>query len=235
MKKVISVILSMIMAVSLVVCVFAESEVSLSLNDETVYAGEEFVINLFISDNSQMSGAVIDLLYDKSMLEFVSAKEGAILDSSANVSIRNNTDEEAYVRFTYLAPSSSVTSAGILLSITFKALETAKGNTNIDISIANAGDFVTLDLKKISYTSNNSVIKIINTENDVVESEENSSELQTEHNIPEKSTENQQVENNHENYNDKNNYDLIIVALLVVGAVLISVSVVVFSKKKKRR
>ena len=90
MKKLISLILAILMLVPLFsISVFAENKVELSLTDETVYAGEEFKLNLFISDNSKMSGAVIDVNYDNTMLEFVSATQGTILDNTANVNIKN--------------------------------------------------------------------------------------------------------------------------------------------------
>ncbi|MCH5191924.1 MAG: hypothetical protein J1F23_07145 [Oscillospiraceae bacterium] len=164
MKKLFSVFLSVLMIFSVysVACTAADS-VELKLTSEKVYAGDEFSLNLFISDNSQMSGAVIDLSYDSDKLEYVSAEPGAILDQNANISIRNIDGKNPYVRFTYLAPSSSVTSAGVILTVKFKALSNATGKTEIKISVPNAGDFITSDLEKISYTAVNSTVEIIGT------------------------------------------------------------------------
>ena len=90
-----------------------------------VAVGDEFEVKLFISDNAQLGGAVIDLQYDADKLEFVSGEKGAIIDKSAMVSIKKTSYE--YVRFTYLSPSSVVTSEGILFSVKFKALPNAEG------------------------------------------------------------------------------------------------------------
>ena len=128
MKKIISVIISvLIIILSFTISCYANDSVTLSLQNETVYAGDEFTVNLFISDNSKISGAVIDINYDKSKLEFVSAKEGAILDAKANISIRNINKDNSYVRFAYMSNGSSVTSEGILFSVTFKVVEVPAG------------------------------------------------------------------------------------------------------------
>lgn len=239
MKKTISLMLALFMLISLFsISAFAENKVKLSLTNETVYAGEEFKLNLFISDNSKMSGAVIDVNYDKNMLEFVSAKEGAILDSNANISIKNIDGEKAKVRFTYLAPSSSVTSEGVIMTITFKALEDATGGTNVTVSIPNAADFVTQDLQNIPYEVTDSVIKIINTT--LAEQGEDTStaapddETQSTADDTQSTTE-EQNENNTSQNNDDDNGDVLIIVLLVVGLGFITVGVVMLVQSKKKK
>lgn len=242
MKKSISLILTLIILISAFsFYAFAESKVELSLTSETVYAGEEFTLNLFISDNSKMSGAVIDINYDKNVLEYVSAEQGAILDRSANISIKNIEGEKSKVRFTYLAPSSSVTSEGVIMSITLKSLPNATGNTEITLTIPNAADFITQDLEKISYEVSNSVVKIINTtyveqsEEDTSSTTENISQS-TEADISQSTTE-QESNNNNANSDNDNGDNIIIIVLLVAGLIFITVGVVmlVVSKKKKEQ
>lgn len=235
MKKIISIFLTLIiLTLSLSFFCFAEDAVTLSLNNEKVYAGDEFTINLFISDNSQMSGAVIDINYDNEKLEFVSAKEGAILDPKANISIRNINNEKSYVRFTYMAASSSVISDGILLSISFKALESAKGETELSITIPNPADFVTSDLEKIPYKVNNAKITVLNdipTET-TTEQEESQTEISTESTTEPifELVENNDIETNeNKNINDK----VLTIVLLLVGISLVCFGIVVAIKKKK--
>lgn len=242
MKKSISLILALFILFSAFsITAFAESKATLSLTSETVYAGEEFTLNLFISDNSKMSGAVIDVNYDKAMLEYVSAEQGAILDQNANISIKNIDGENAKVRFTYLAPSSSVTSEGVIVSITFKALSNVTGNTDLTITIPNAGDFVTQDLERISYEVSNSVVKIINTT--YVEQSEEDTSSTTESTSQSTEIDNSQSSTEQENTNNTANADdnednddnTLIIVLLVVGLLFITVGVVMLvgSKKKK--
>lgn len=240
MKKTISVILMLFILFSAFsFTAFAESKAKLSLTSETVYAGEEFTLNLSISDNSKMSGAVIDVNYDKNMLEFVSAEQGAILDENANISIKNIDGEKAKVRFTYLAPNSSVTSEGIVMSITFKALNDATGNTDVIITIPNSGDFVTKDLERISYEVNNSAVKIINTT--YMEPDESDTSSTTEI-IPEstetdtQSTTEQVNDNNIDNDdNDENSDYTVIIVVLAAGVLLIVIGVVILLQNKKKK
>lgn len=239
MKKVISLILALFILVSVFsITVFAEATAKLSLTSETVYAGEEFTLNLFISDNSKMSGAVIDVNYDKNMLEFISAEQGAILDKNANISIKNIDGENAKVRFTYLAPNSSVTAEGVIVSITFRALSNATGNTDLTITIPNAGDFVTQDLERISYQVSNSVVKIINTT--FVEQSEDDTSSTTEDISQSTEIDNSQSttepeSNNNTDNTDDNDGNTLIIVLLVVGLLFVTVGVVMLVQSKKKK
>ncbi len=233
MKKVISIILSLIILIfSFSYLVSAENVAELSIQDEKVYAGDDFTVNLFISDNSQLSGAVIDIKYDNEKLEFVSAKEGGILDPTSNISIRNIKDDNSYVRFTYMSANSSVSTKGILFSVTFKALENAKGKTDLEITVPNAADFINSDLEKISYSVDNAEIEIL--ENISIEkptepiSEDISASDTTEISQSETTT-NNVVNDKNENKNDMS----FMIALLLVGIALICFGVVVAIKKKK--
>ena len=236
MKKTIAVILSaFIILLSFSITCFATDPVTLSLQNETVYAGDEFTVNLFVSDNSKISGAVIDINYDKTKLEFVSAKEGAILDTKATISIRNINKDSSYVRFAYMSNASSITSEGILFSVTFKVLETANGKTDLKISIPSPADFVSDNLEKIPYTVRNSIITIINeipTETPS-ESETESTEPVTD-DISEtesQSTNDTEIDSNDDNKKG-NDYTFVIVFALL-GLAFICFGVAVAIKKKK--
>ncbi len=237
MKKIISIILSLIiLTFYLATCVYAEDPVIISIQDEKVYAGDEFTVNIFISDNSQMSGAVIDINYDKEKLEFISAKEGAILDSKGNISIRNVNKDNSYVRFAYMSGSSSVTAEGIIFSITFKALETASGKTNLEVIIPNAADFVNSDLEKLSYTVDNSEITIL--DNISIEtsteptSTESTSVTETTDIAPSDTTTNNDVL---QNDNNDGNDIVLMVVLVLIGIALICFGIVVANKKKNNK
>ncbi len=242
MKKLISVFLTafIFLSVFLTVPTFAKSNVQLELTDATVYAGDEFILKLFISDNSDLSGAVIDLTYDSNLLEFISVDKGTILDESASMNIKNFIDKSC-VRFTYMSPSSSITSAGILLSIKFKALETAVGRTSVNISIPNAGDFVNSELEKISYTVENSNLRIINSAYE----NEKTTETSTSETLTESETSVTEFISNYEttteliqNSNDNQNNDnfKIVIGLFATGIILLFgvIFYVVINIKKKR-
>lgn len=219
---------------SLSITCFATDTVTLSLQNETVYAGDEFTVNLFVSDNSKISGAVIDINYDKSKLEFVSAKEGAILDTKANISIRNINKDNSYVRFAYMANGSSITSEGILFSVTFKVIEYAKDKTDLKITIPSPADFVSDSLEKIPYTVRNSSITILNdilTES-TSETETESTEIFSE-DLSE--TESQTMTNKENNDNsDKDNDNVLTIVLALVGIAFICFGIAVTVKKKRK-
>lgn len=239
MKKLFSIFFTVILIVSAfsITC-FAESPVKLSLNSETdsVYAGDEFVVKLMISDNSKMSGAAIDINYDKNKLEYVSGSFGGILDDSATKSIKNINGDKSKVRFTYLSPSSSVTSQGVLITVKFKALENASGKTDLTISIPNPGDFVAQDLTRLAYTVENAKINIVGSPTETESVSQSETETQpVESSTTEITTE--PVENNDADGDE--DVSKIIIAVVIVGVViLLAVSLLIRnpkSKKKKRK
>ena len=237
----------MLLSVLIIVAVLSLSvnamdSVKLKLVSETdaVYSGDEFVVTLNISDNSKMSGAAIDVNYDKSKIEYVSGTYGGILDSSAIMSIKDIAGEKGKVRFTYLSQSSEVTSEGVLVSLKFKALEKASGNAEFSVSVENPGDFISLDLTRISFTVENAKVKIVNSNPMAEEStDETESDSQSETLVEiTESTTDKNIQNNEVNSESSDNTKWVFVAMIVAGIVII-VSVVYINKsskpKKKRK
>lgn len=240
MKKEISTVFVVLMLLSIVLAVpvFAKNPVELKLTNTTVYADDEFEIKVFISDNSQLSGAVIDLQYDANMLEFISGDKGGIVDESAMVSIKGVSENSAYkyVRFTYLSPNSAITSEGILFSVKFKALPNAEGQSDIKISIPSAGDFVNSDAEKIAYKIENSKVKIINT---TIEStgETVSTSIVSETNMFESTNDVSESSINNANVdfeNNENDYVKIVIGLFIAGGIII-IGVIVYMINKKKK
>ncbi len=230
MKKFLSVIISSLLLLSFFSFMsFAEDPVTFTITDEQVYAGDEITLHLYVSGNSNISGATVDINYDDSKLEFISAKEGAILDPKANISIRNINKDSSYVRFTYLSASSSIISEGILMSVTFKALESASGDAELKLTIPEPGDLVDSNLTKLSYNVNNSVVTIIN--DSVVEAETSTTELITENTteVVEKSEISDHIENDVVN----NNLNIILISALLIGLIFVIIGIVVFKKNEK--
>lgn len=220
----------------------ATKTVNLKLVSETdtVYAGDEFVVKLNISDNSKMSGAVIDINYDKEMLQYVNSSYGGILDSSAIMSIKDIKGDKGKVRFTYLSQNSEVTSKGVLMTIRFKALENASGNTELTVSVENPGDFISLDLTRLSYTTENAKVNINNhgvvLESSTTEVSEIESEAETNPWFDESTTDAE--EEIQENSEDEDNTKWVFIAMIIAGVVIL-ISVIFISKsskpKKKRK
>lgn len=235
MKRIISMMLTIFVLLAVIIPVSAKSTVELKVTDATVYAGDEFELKVFINDNSKLSGAVIDLEYDASKLEYVYAEKGAIIDEDAMISIKNTPNN---VRFTYLSPDSAITSEGILFSVKFKALENAEGESSVKIIIPSAGDFVSENLEKLPYTVKNSTVKIIN--NTVVNTESTTESTSVENtdlpsNQDDKSTAENTTDNN-QNNNDGNGDNVkIVIGLVVAGLILIFGAVIYLIISKKKR
>ncbi len=242
MKRFLSIFLSVLVAFSVLsITAGAINSVKLKLVSETdsVYAGDEFVVKLNISDNSKMSGAAIDVNFDKSKLQYVSGAYGGILDSSAIMSIKDVSGERGKVRFTYLSQSSEVTSAGVLVTLKFKALENASGDTELSVSVENPGDFISLDLTRLSYTVENANVKIVNT-NPVIEESTDEAESESQSEIWIDATESdtdESLENSNEKSDDEDNTKWVFVAMIVAGVVILVsvVSIGKSSKPKKKR
>lgn len=251
MKKIFSAFLSVLVLLSVfsLMC-NAANTVELKLTSEKVYTGDEFSLNLFISDNSQMSGAVIDLSYDSDKLEYVSAEPGGILDPNANVSVRNIDGKDQFVRFTYLSPSSSVTSAGVILTVKFKALSGTSGTTEIKVSVPNAGDFVTSELERILYTAVNSTVEIIGTgntgeapskdadseeptESQYAEETESNAETQTQAETEELS--NELPTQNNDSEKTDNNIIWVVVAIFAAITIIAAATVFIMLKSRKKK
>ncbi len=229
MKKIISVSMVILFLLSaFMFTVYGQDPVTLKLTSQQVYAGDEITLHLYVSGNSNISCAAIDINYDDKMLEFISAKEGAILDPKANISIRNQNKENSYVRFTYFSTSSSIVSEGILMSVTFKALDNVKGETELKISIPNPDDFISIDLERLPYNVVNSKIDIIN--DNIVESAEEEIETGTKENttIVEEIT----LSETKDQGSDNSDVNVFLVSSLVAGIILIAIGIIVIKKKK---
>lgn len=236
MKKISSVFITLIIFVlSLSTCAFAQEPVLISIQDEKVYAGDEFTVNVFISDDSKISGAVIDLNYDNKMLEFVSAKEGAIFDTKSNISIRNVNKDKSYVRFTYMSGSSELSAEGIIFSVTFKALETSSGKTSLEITVPNSADFVNSNLEKIAYNTDNSEITILDNISIETNTKPTADEITSVSETSTDAVENETTVNvNVENNNNDGNDSTLMIVLILVGISLIIFGFIITAKKKKQ-
>lgn len=234
MKRIISVVLTsfILLTTLFTLSAFANNAVELKLNDITVYAGDEFELKLIISDNSQLSGAVIDITYDKNMFEFISAEKGVIIGNGAQVNIKNIA-EKSCVRFTYMDPSSSITSEGVLVTVKFKALDNSMGQSSIGISIPNSGDFVSSSLEKIPFTVKASTVNVINNTsvNDETTTEDTTVDVtlsETQTTSPTTNESNDAVQDNSENIK-------VVIGIFVTGVVFLIIAAIYFAYNKKRK
>lgn len=130
MKKLISVLLTLAMVLSLVPAVFAADEptITMSADKASVAPGETVTLTLSLDKDTVVDGAGFKIDFDKDAYEYVK-KVPDTFDDTTNENVAN---EKGWVRAVYLntKPSKPTTwSAGKLDTFTFKAKEGANTST----------------------------------------------------------------------------------------------------------
>lgn len=130
MKKLISVLLTLAMVLSLVPAVFAADEptITMSADKTSVAPGETVTLTLSLDKDTVVDGAGFKIDFDKDAYEYVK-KVPDTFDDTTNENVAN---EKGWVRAVYLntKPSKPTTwSAGKLDTFTFKAKERANTST----------------------------------------------------------------------------------------------------------
>lgn len=239
LKKSVAIFITLLLLISqFSICSFAVDPVEFTINSGKVYAGDEFTLNLSISDNSQIRGMAIYITYDKQKLEFVSSDYGSILDSNAMMSV---IDDNGCVKFAYLSTDSSITSAGKVLSLTFKARSSAVGETKIEMTIPGLGNLFDENKNNLEYKLNNSDIIILKNDSAYADDEtESETEIETETEFVSGAETTTEAENQITNKNDNNGERdlrsiILLVAAFVGGITVISVAFVLLYQHYKRK
>lgn len=130
MKKIVSILLTLAMVLSLVPAVFAADEptITMSADKTSVAPGETVTLTLSLDKDTVVDGAGFKIDFDKNAYEYVK-KVPDTFDDTTNENVAN---EKGWVRAVYLntKPSKPTTwSAGKLDTFTFKAKEGANTST----------------------------------------------------------------------------------------------------------
>ena len=130
MKKIVSILLTLAMVLSLVPAVFAADEptITMSADKTSVASGETVTLTLSLDKDTVVDGAGFKIDFDKEAYEYVK-KVPDTFDDTTNENVAN---EKGWVRAVYLntKPSKPTTwSAGKLDTFTFKAKEGANTST----------------------------------------------------------------------------------------------------------
>lgn len=130
MKKILSILLTLAMVLSLVPAVFAADEptITMSADKTSVAPGETVTLTLSLDKDTVVDGAGFKIDFDKDAYEYVK-KVPDTFDDTTNENVAN---EKGWVRAVYLntKPSKPTTwSAGKLDTFTFKAKEGANTST----------------------------------------------------------------------------------------------------------
>lgn len=138
MKKIISIFMTII----LFSCLFPTSTVSAAENivftvsDKSGVRGDTVTVNVNVSSNSKVQACSMELVYDKNILEIVSAQKGSVLSGNPII----NTSKLGKVIFSYAA-TYPITSSGTVLSATFRIKENAGyGESKLALKITELAD-----------------------------------------------------------------------------------------------
>lgn len=251
-KKITSLLLVALILITFSFNVFAANTVTFTTYNAEVFAGDEFSVDIFVSDNSLMKSATLVVGYDERQMTFLDLNVGAIISAGSDaVSFKDvkGTAGDSYVQIEYNDSSASLSSAGKLFSLTFAANDTAKGQTNIKLS-AKGGKIDVLS-GAVTPKFNNSEINIINnsvapsseatppTEESSSDASETSSEPSSTQNIEQNSTNEVTTQNSQavSGKNDKKSSTAAVFAVLAVIAVVavLLVSLDLNGKNKKKR
>lgn len=249
-KKITALFLAALIIFAFSFNVFAAKTVTFTTYNAEVFAGDEFSVDIFVSDNSLMKTATLIVSYDERQMTFLDLNVGAIAASGSDaVSFKDvkGTSGDSFVQIEYNDPSASLSSAGKLFSLTFAATDSAKGQTNIKLSAK--GDKIDTLSGAVTPKFNNSEINIINnsvspssettppteeSSSDVSESAQESSTQNTAQSTTEPTTQNSQ---NVGGKNEKRSSSAAVFAVLAVIAVIavLLVSLDLNGKNKKKR
>lgn len=238
MKKIISVLLVFVISAVFVLPSFAAQSIKFTVSDSEVFAGDEFTVDIFISDYSQLKSATLLVEYDKNSMQFLDLNVGAIVTAGSNaVSFKDvQNGSKSYIQIDYNDSSASLSSAGKFLSLTFVAGDTAVGEKDVKLSVS--GNKITVKTGTVTPEFDNGKIKIINN-NPVTDSktEPSSVESTVSESSASENTENVQntaqntaknpSENNTENSSaDKNNSKEKTNKRIIVGSVVTAIIVI---------
>ncbi len=237
MKKFISLFLVFVISTVLALPSFAAKSIKFTVSDSEVFAGDEFTVDIFISDYSQLKSATLLVEYDKNAMQFLDLNVGPIVTAGSDaVSFKDvQNSSKSYIQIDYNDSSASLSTAGKFVSITFVASDTAVGEKDIMLSvsgnkaISKTGTVTPeFDNGKINIINNNPVTES-NTESSSVEStasessvSENTENVQnTSQNITENSTKNID-ENSSADKNDEESQKRIIIGSVVTAIIVIA-------------
>lgn len=141
MKKLISgllIICLMMLSFSVPLHTSAASSANISVDSVHGNRGDTVSVSVKISRNSNIQALGFNFLYDKDVLELVSATKGDVTSTTQTIV---NTKTLGKVVFSCVSSSSPMTAAGSLMDIEFKIKSTATyGNSTLQVNVTEASD-----------------------------------------------------------------------------------------------
>lgn len=123
MKKFFAVIMAMILITVPMFCIHASAAGSLNLTVESMEAkpGDTITVRILADSNPGFMYMKVRLYYDASALDLVKAVNGEVATEGFEIGAKTGNLKEAFV----WSPSADATNTGVLVTMTFKVLDTA--------------------------------------------------------------------------------------------------------------
>lgn len=162
MKKFLSILMSIFLLLLSTFACFAANNVTFSVPSIETFAGDELMVDVFISDDSFLKSATISVHFDGSKLYFLDLYIGSIVPGGDNTLTykKLGSGANSYIQIEYNDKSSSLSSAGKFVTLLFTAMDEAAGKSEIKLSV-NSGA-VTTKNSTVKPTFENGEINIIN-------------------------------------------------------------------------
>lgn len=125
-KKLMSVLLTLVMLLSLVpTTAYAVNQGKVTIESKNVNAGDSFDVEVSIAEHSGFANFQLAVEYDNSMLELTAINKGAVLAGT----FTKNPSKGLLV----FGGEEDITGDGVLVTLTFKAKESASGTTSVTL------------------------------------------------------------------------------------------------------
>ncbi len=163
-NRIIATILSLIMIVSTVpIIAIAAKAPMLTVDSVEAEPGDTVKVNVSISGNTGIAGALIGISYD-SRLALVSAENG---NAFQNLTFTKPGKLGNPAKFLWDSESGMSKKDGTILILTFKVADNAEKGTSLNVTInCKSGDFYDADLNTVEVHSVNGGVNIVKEAND---------------------------------------------------------------------
>ncbi|MBE6809771.1 MAG: hypothetical protein E7521_01765 [Ruminococcaceae bacterium] len=134
-----------------------------SMADAEAYAGKEFTVAIDISNNPGIISAVLDVVYDKDVLELVKAEAGEFNNKTTSVGEEVDcyffSEDFSRINWVDALAAENCTANGTFAILTFRVKEGATGETQISINF-DADNVFNKDLENVEFTATGATITI---------------------------------------------------------------------------
>ena len=134
-----------------------------SIDDAEVKAGQEFTVAINVSENPGIISAVLDIIYDKDVLELVKAEAGdfnkTVTSNGEEIACYNFSEDFTRINWVDALALENNTANGTFAVLTFKVKDGAEGSTEISFTV-DAENTFNVDFEDVEFDVDGATITI---------------------------------------------------------------------------